>query len=114
METTTAQTIARHVRRLRSQRGWTQAELGKKAHCAQTAVSQLEIGIKCPTVDTVERIAKAFSLPTWALSLPVDDLTTLDPKALDTVVHYYVTLPKQSQQEIERVVAAERRYNAAA
>lgn len=113
METTTAQTIARHVRALRRKRGWTQSHLAEKAGCAQTAVSQLERNLKCPTVDTVEGIAKAFGLPVWSLSLPIPDLGDLDSLELASIVFEYASLPEESRREIGRVIAAERRYQSA-
>ncbi|GGM83383.1 hypothetical protein GCM10012275_62510 [Longimycelium tulufanense] len=48
------------VRELREQRGWSQAELGRRAGMTQSAVARFEAGGTVPTLDVLERIATAF------------------------------------------------------
>lgn len=51
-----------NVKRLRAQRGLTQAELAKKTKVTQAFIAQLETGVEDnPTLDTVRRLAKALN-----------------------------------------------------
>lgn len=52
-----------NVKRLRTQRGLTQADLAKKAKVSQGFIAQLETGQQNnPTLDTVRRLAKALKV----------------------------------------------------
>jgi transcriptional regulator with XRE-family HTH domain len=48
------------VRHLRTERGWTQKELGKRARLTQSAVARLEAGDSVPTLRVLERVAHAL------------------------------------------------------
>jgi DNA-binding XRE family transcriptional regulator len=47
---------------LRLQKGWSQAELAKRASTSQSYVARLELGNVDPQVSTVKKIAKALSV----------------------------------------------------
>ena len=65
--TGTQRTVGQRVRSLREQRGWTQAQLGKRADLDHTAVSRIEHDRVKPTRRTLRDIAQA-------LDVPVEDL----------------------------------------
>jgi len=71
--------IGANVRRLRSERGWTQSELSAMADIADATLSRIERGRMSASVALAERIARA-------LGAKLDDLVgpapRLDPKAL--------------------------------
>ncbi len=48
------------VRRLRTERGLTQEQLGKRARLTQSAVARLEAGDGVPTLRVLERVAHAL------------------------------------------------------
>lgn len=50
------------LRRLRTQKGITQKELGEQIHVSPSAVSQYERGIVAPSRETESRIAEYFSV----------------------------------------------------
>lgn len=54
--------LARNVREIREQRGWSQEELGDLADVHRTYVSQVERGIRNPTIEIVARLAKALKV----------------------------------------------------
>jgi transcriptional regulator with XRE-family HTH domain len=49
--------LARNVRRLRRERGWTQDELASKVEIEQMAVSLIENSRSNPTLETLEAMA---------------------------------------------------------
>jgi len=56
------QAFAKVLRRLRIQCGLSQEELGAEAGLHRTYVSQLERGLKSPSLRTVQRIAEALDI----------------------------------------------------
>ncbi len=57
-----AKALARNVRRLRLDKGWTQDELAAKLKIEQTAVSLIENHRANPTLETLEAIANCFGV----------------------------------------------------
>lgn len=51
------------IRKLRTQYGLSQAELGRAAKVAQSHISYIERGKKSPTLKVLHRIAKALDVP---------------------------------------------------
>lgn len=61
------QTVARNVRTLRIQRGYTQKELSKLAGIYRNYTGMIEREERSPTVDTLEKIATALKVAPVAL-----------------------------------------------
>lgn len=58
----------RIVRALRVKRGWTQEELAERAHCDYKYLQLVELGgTGSPSLDLVERVAKALGTKAWIL-----------------------------------------------
>jgi transcriptional regulator with XRE-family HTH domain len=57
-----AKTLARNVRRLRKDKGWTQDELAAKLKIEQTTVSLIENNRANPTLQTLEAIAACLDV----------------------------------------------------
>ena len=55
------------IAQLRLQKGWSQAELAKRASTSQSYIARLELGNVDPQVSTVIKIAKALGLPVAAV-----------------------------------------------
>ena len=57
------------VRRRREEKGWTQAELARRARVSQPYLSQIEAGTrgKSPGIRIMQRLAKALGVPVTAL-----------------------------------------------
>jgi len=56
------QTVARNVRRLRLERGYTQEELSELAGINRNYTGMIERGERSPTVDMLEKLAKALKI----------------------------------------------------
>lgn len=52
---------------LRLQKGWSQAELAKRASTSQSYIARLELGNVDPQVSTVKKLAKALGVPVAAV-----------------------------------------------
>ena len=56
------QPIAKRIKSLRTERGWSQYQLAVKINATAYYVHELEAGEKSPTVQMLERLAKAFEV----------------------------------------------------
>jgi ribosome-binding protein aMBF1 (putative translation factor) len=64
----TARTIlARNVRHLRKRRAWSQEALAFEAGLDRTFVAHVERGARNISLDNIERLARAFLIPTHSL-----------------------------------------------
>ena len=57
-----AKALARNVRRLRKEKGWTQDELAAKLKVEQMAVSLIENNRSNPTLETLEAVAACLGV----------------------------------------------------
>jgi transcriptional regulator with XRE-family HTH domain len=56
-------TIAKNIKKLRNQRGLSQDKLSKLADISHNTIIKIESGgIQSPTIDTVQKIAKALGV----------------------------------------------------
>lgn len=58
-----AKKVGLRVKRIRLERGWTQAELAKKTKIKRENISRMESCKHSPSLDTLEKIADAFKIP---------------------------------------------------
>jgi len=61
-DTQVAKALARVVRRLRREKGWTQDELAAKVGVEQMAISLIENARANPTLETLESLAKSLGV----------------------------------------------------
>lgn len=62
MALTLGKIVAGNLRRLRKQRGWTQEELAHRADINRNYVGMIERLENSPTIEMIERLAKAFGV----------------------------------------------------
>lgn len=60
---TLARTVVANIRKLRRQRRLSQEKLGRLAGFSTSFVSMLERGVRAPTLDTIDTLAKALRVP---------------------------------------------------
>ena len=65
--------LARNIRHARTQRDWSQEYLAERSGLTQVFVSRLETAKAAATVDTLEKLARAFGEPADALLRPPSD-----------------------------------------
>jgi transcriptional regulator with XRE-family HTH domain len=70
--------MARVVRALMDERGWTQTDLARASGVSQKSVSNLLSRTYAPQLESLERIAQAFGVPAWALMAP-EAVACMDP-----------------------------------
>lgn len=70
--------LAQNLRRLRTERGWSQAELAEQVGVHLTHVSRVETGKYTPGLEFVVKAARAFGIT-------VDELVAEHPESLEEV-----------------------------
>jgi transcriptional regulator with XRE-family HTH domain len=63
MTTTARQMLARNIRRLRKERGWSQEMLAEKSGLHRTYVGDIERLERNVSVDNIDKLARAFNIP---------------------------------------------------
>jgi transcriptional regulator with XRE-family HTH domain len=58
----TQQKLGNRVRELRKQRGWTQERLEEHSGLDRTYISDIERGVRNPSVKSLEKLAKALKV----------------------------------------------------
>jgi len=87
--------LPNHIRLLREQRGWTQAELAQRANVSRTAVSAIEQGQMSPSVEAAIRLAQALGRTVEeAFAAPMRDSKQVDrwawtPPTMSTSTRYW-------------------------
>ncbi len=59
--------LALNIKRLRKARGWSQEALADAVPIDRTYISGIERRVRNPTIDVIERIAKALDVPAGSL-----------------------------------------------
>jgi transcriptional regulator with XRE-family HTH domain len=59
--------LARNLRRLREEKGWSQERYADEADIHRTYISDLERGARNPTIIVVEKLARAFGVTSGSL-----------------------------------------------
>lgn len=54
--------LAKHLREFRLEKGWSQDELAERADLDRTYVSDVERGLRNPSIKTLARLADALSV----------------------------------------------------
>jgi transcriptional regulator with XRE-family HTH domain len=83
-------------------RGWTQAELARRAGISQGAISRVLSGSRGPGVEFCKSIAKAFSVPDRDV-LQIAGLMTDDPEPAPgqgEMAYIYASLPPDRQEQL--------------
>ena len=107
--------IAENIKRIRTEHGLSQAELGKIAGVSDKAVSTWELGIKTPRMGAVEKMANYFGI---AKSAIVDDVQStsatsavppgfqpmLEMDMVPLVGRIACGTPITAEQNVERIV----------
>lgn len=96
-----AETLGQRVRRLRRQRGWTQAELGARVGMSATNISGLENDQQDTTVQKAEALATAFCVTVEYL---VRGVAPLPLDAADAGRYLGDQISEQLRPQIERIV----------
>lgn len=55
--------IGKNIKNYRKEKGWSQDELAKKTGMSKISIGNYERGNRCPTVETLQKIADAFEVP---------------------------------------------------
>lgn len=120
--------LARNIKSLRTQKGWSQDELGERINHSRSQVSKWETEKLIPDTETIQKISDVFGVSVAYLmgqhtseqsyinefkrlyNLPENDTQLLDivnflqhAPSFKQQLHTYTTLSKQQQEYIEQI-----------
>jgi transcriptional regulator with XRE-family HTH domain len=100
--------IGREIRRLREEKGWSQAKLAGAADMGTSGISQIETGARNPSAVTLSKIAEALGVEVGDL-FPKEQPRLLDARTLEG--QPAPTLKLEDLPEEARTQLAERGYS---
>ncbi|WP_289054161.1 helix-turn-helix domain-containing protein [Carboxylicivirga marina] len=76
--------IGNSIKELRKEKGIKQLDLAKESGLSQTFLSQLEKGVKTPSLETLEKISKVLDIPVPVLTFLAieEDMVSEDKKEM--------------------------------
>ena len=94
--------IADWIENAQAARGWTQAELARRAGISQGAISRVISGSRNAGVDFCRAIAKAFSVPEQEVLQVAGLLDKVSPETTgqDEMAYIYANLPAERQAQL--------------
>lgn len=96
---------AERIRYYRRQKGMSQEELALKANLNPAFFGQVERGMKCPTVDTLYKIACAMSIPLPEL-VRFESSPTIDEETIDRFKDIIGRIPPDKFERFFQVIDA--------
>jgi transcriptional regulator with XRE-family HTH domain len=97
--------VRQRIRELRAERGLTQEQLCERAGISIDAVSRIEGGSRVPTLETIERLARAFSVsPAVFLEKAPVVVPPRQPQPLRRILSLLEGQPEEVQRLAEQAV----------
>src|SRR5580698_7249956 len=94
--------VRERIRQLRGERGLTQEQLCERAGVSIDAVSRIEGGSRVPTLETVERLARALAVSPDALLVAESGTLVAEP-TVATAVRRIVAVLSAQPDEVQRL-----------
>lgn len=101
-----AHPFGQHMAKFRQDRGWSQAELGRRLDLSRGMIAYYESCAKNPTLEFIEKVAAAFEIPVGDL-LSNDSSPKRKPgpaSRLDQLTEKLGKLPKNKQQVVVQML----------
>lgn len=103
--------LSRNLRSLMDDNRWSEHDVARKSGVAQKTVNKILNRQTLPRTDTVDRLAKAFGLASWQLTLPVDPEELSDTGSFKVLLSHYLKASPDGRQHINRVAEREADYS---
>lgn len=105
METDCRTALAKNLKALMDHHGYTQTKLAEKSGVSQRNISNV-LNADCessPTLETIDKLARAFHLTSWHLLLPGLQIDLLTNSRLEKVVENFTNATHEGRDMISRV-----------
>ena len=110
-KTNNAAIIGANIRKIIEARGWSENELARKARVSQKMVNNIcNVNFDAnPTLESLEKIAKALNVPVWRLMIPGQTVEQLQNAAVNELVEHAITLDTEAAAYVLTVAKRETR-----
>lgn len=92
--------VARNMKRLRAQKGWSQRILSLKIGYSLDWLERVEFGEVMPSFASILAMGRAFEVPLWELFIDEDLSDKAEKRTLDFIKRYKLT-PEQLEKWVE-------------
>ena len=106
----TKEILSSNLRALIDLHEWSERALAEKSKVAQKTINKILNQESSPTVETTEKLAKAFGLNGWQLMVPNLPTDLLESQSLQVLLENYVSASGAGREYINRVAAKEAEY----
>jgi transcriptional regulator with XRE-family HTH domain len=89
---------------------WSERRLAAKSGVAQKTINKILNLESAPTSDTIDKLAAAFGLAAWQLTLPIPPEQISDSGSFSALLHHYIAASPDSRAEISRVAEREAKH----
>ena len=106
----TAEVFVENLKYLMRLHDYKQISLAEKAGLSQKTISNILTNRQVPSIETVQRLAEAFSLDGWHMMMPglPDDLKS--SRSIEELYYGYVRSSPEGRRHIEMVAEREAAY----
>ena len=103
--------IGANIRKLLSARGWSENELSRRARVSQKMVNNIcNVNFDAnPTLESLEKIAKALNVPVWKLMIPGQTVEQLQNVVVNELVEHAITMDAEAASYVLTVAKRETR-----
>ena len=115
MKKNTRKIITDNIEKILAYKGWSRAEMARRAKMDQTTFNNLMNDIAfpgSPRLETIEKVSSAIKLPLWILAIPncPIELLTTETETLINTMDKYMELGESGRQHLYGVAEREAVY----
>lgn len=107
----TADTFVRNLKFLIDLNEFSQTDLAKKSGVSQKSISNILLGEQNPTIETAEKIAKAFGLQGWHMIMPNLPSDLISSTELEQLLANFIEASESGREMLIKVAQREAQYN---
>jgi len=102
--------LINNLRHLMRKEKLSEQALAKRAHVAQKTINKILNGQSAPTLDTVDKLAFAFSITSWQLIMPNLPEELISSGSLEKLYKSYIQATEKGREYLIHVAEHEAEY----
>lgn len=103
----TRETFVKNLKLLMERRGYSQHELSRRSGVAQRTIGKILKGETTPSVETADKLSRAFGLNLWHLIVPNLPDELIDNPSIEKLFNSWMVADDDGREYIERTAERE-------
>lgn len=96
--------LGTRIKNLRTQMGLSQEELAYRCNMQASHIGQIERGQKCPTLDTLEKLAMGFDITVSQLTDYTTEINVSQNEIINKINAYLYKLDTKRQKQVLNII----------